>query len=134
MIRSACSPPLRRFLAGSVACAVCALCFVACVQWQPVVPPPEPGAAARLPRWVRVTTRDSARYLLESAAFRGDTLVGRAADAGETAAAALVRVPAANIAHLEVRVPSLTGSAGMAAAILAGVAAFAWAVGHATTL
>lgn len=123
--------PSRLLAAVTIfACSV-----TSCVQWRPVAPPPATAptasAAQRLPRWVRVTTRDSTRYLLEDATFRGDTLVGQARD--DRAPSPLRRVPAADIAHLEARVPSVTGSVGVAAGVVAGVAAFAWAVGHAAT-
>jgi hypothetical protein len=115
--------------------AICVWCLAACVQWRPVAPPPAPALTASrapgLPRWVRVTTRDSARYLLEDAEFRGDTLVGQGS---VDRAAPLVRVPTTDIAHLEARLPSLSGSVGVAAGVLAGLGAFLWFVGHAAEL
>lgn len=113
----------HRVLAGV---SVCFWLGAACVQWQPIAPP-----TARLPRWVRVTTRDSTQFLLEDATFEGDTLVGRVMDAGRSATPVTVRVPAAAIAHAEARVPSVGGSAGVAAAVLAGVVAITWAAAHA---
>lgn len=122
-----------------VAVVTCSWLAAGCVRWQPVAAP-EPSSATAdapvLPRWVRVTTRDSTRYLLEDAAFRGDTLVGRARDASSDSGVAevsLVRVPATNIAHLEARAPSLKGSVGVALAIVAGLWAFAWSIGHAAS-
>jgi hypothetical protein len=114
---------------------VCAWSLTACVQWRPVAAPPAPAPAASraavLPRWVRVTTRDSARYLLEDAEFQSDTLVGQG---NSDRATPLVRVPAADIAHLEARLPSLSGSVGVAAAILAGLGGFLWLIGHTVAL
>jgi hypothetical protein len=92
----------------------------ACVEWRSVGTPPV--ASVSLPRFVRVTTRDSGQRLLEDAHFRGDTLVGRAADGEE------VRIPSDGITRLEARVPSLSRSAGVAALILAGVVAVALAI------
>jgi hypothetical protein len=65
---------------------------------------------------VQVTTRDSARYLLEDArVVSGDSLVGRAANV-----ASPVRLPIAEIAHLEARVPSGPGSIGMGVVVICG--------------
>src|SRR5262245_39294920 len=82
-------------------CLVGALALMAgCVEWQRV----SIGTAQEreLPRWVRATLRDSTELLLERAAFKGDTLVGRARRGSVPTE---VRVPAANIARLDARLP-----------------------------
>lgn len=86
----------------------------ACVRWQPV---PSASVSERpLPRWVEVTTRDSVHYILKDArVVPGDTLVGLPDDA-----ASVVRLPLAEIAHLEARVPSGPGSIGMGVVVLGG--------------
>lgn len=114
-----------------MAIGICAWCLTGCFQWKPIAPPTAPAPAVSrapdLPRWVRVTTRGSAQYLLEDAEFRGDTLVGQGS--GDKAAP-LVRLPVADIAHMEARRPSPTGAAWVAG----GVVAFLWFVGHAAEL
>jgi hypothetical protein len=76
---------------------------------------------------VQVTTRDSARYLLEDArVVSGDSLVGRAANV-----ASPVRLPIAEIAHLEARVPSGPGSIGMAIVVICGLFGLVALIGHA---
>src|SRR5262245_47565662 len=100
-------------------CSVCALALLAaCVDWRRV--PLGTAQERELPRWVRATLRDSTELLLERAAFRGDTLVGRAR---RDSVATEVRVPAANIARLEARLPSLSRSAGLAALLLGSLVA-----------
>jgi hypothetical protein len=86
----------------------------ACVRWQAV---PGPSISARpLPRWVQVTTRDSAHYMLEDArVVPGDSLVGRPGNAASS-----VRLPIAEIAHLEARVPSGPRSIGMGVVVIGG--------------
>ena len=118
----------RPILAAMLACSVVAT--GACVRWQSV-PPADVTAQPQLPRWVRVTTRDSTHLLLERAGLRGDTLVGRAND---DTGAPLARVPMADVAHIEAREPSLSGSVGVAAMVLLGVAAFVAFVGHAASM
>jgi hypothetical protein len=88
-----------------------------CVRWQPIS---RASVSARpLPRWVQLTTRDSVHYMLEDARVTpGDTLVGRPADAARS-----VRLPLAEIAHLEARVPSGPRSIGMGALLIGGLAA-----------
>jgi hypothetical protein len=104
-----------------------AVLLSACVHWESVSPVDAPP---RLPRWVRVTTRDSLQQLLQDAAFHHDTLVGRASsDAGAT----LARIPGDEIAHVEARVPSLSRSIGVAAVVLGAFVTFVYLVGHATT-
>ena len=98
-----------------------------CVRWQAVSPTAD--ASMPLPRWVRVTTRDSSHYLLERAAFRHDTLVGRASDEPGIPAA---RIPAGDIAHLEAREPSLAGSLGVTTLVLGSVIAFCLLLAYAT--
>lgn len=115
----------RPVAASILICAVAATS--GCVRWQSV-PPADLSAQPSLPRWVRVTTRDSTHLLMEHAEFRGDTLVGRASD---DAAAPLARIPMVDVAHLEARAPSPIGSVGVAAILLGAVAAFAFLVGHA---
>lgn len=89
--------------------------------------------APLLPRWVRVTTRDSVRQLLHDArVIAGDTL--RAHLAENAKGAEVVRIPAAEIAHLEARVPSGFGSVGVALMVLLGLAATLALVGHFSTL
>lgn len=73
-------------------------------------------SARPLPRWVQVTTRDSAHYLLEDArVVPGDSLVGRSADEASS-----VRLPLAEIAHLEARVPSGPRSIGAGVVVICG--------------
>lgn len=114
-----CMPGLRTLLVSTVL-----LLSTACVRWQPVS---SVAIAARpLPRWVKVTMRDSAQYRLEHAqVVPGDTLVG---DSAATASA--VRLPVAEIAHLEARVPSGPGSIGMGAVVIGSVAAMLVLLGH----
>ena len=85
-----------------------------CVRWQPIS---GAGISARpLPRWVQLTTRDSVHYMLEDArVVPGDTLLGRPENA-----ASPVRLPIADIAHLEARVPSGPGSIGVGILVLVG--------------
>ena len=102
-------------LASSVlASSALLLLGTACVRWQPVS-----GAdicARPLPRWVQVTMRDSVHYMLRDArVVTGDTLVG---DPGTSPS--LVRLPVADIAHLEARVPSGPGSIGVGALVVVG--------------
>lgn len=104
---------------------VVAMLLTACVRWEAVSPADAPP---RLPRLVRVTSRDSTHRMLEDAAFRSDTLVGRASDQPDSPD---VRIPLADIAHLEARVPSVSGSLGVAVAVLAALASFVYFVGHA---
>lgn len=117
----------RAVVTAALACTVPAT--TACVRWQSV-PPAEVSARPPLPRWLRVTKRDSTRLLLEQAQLRGDTLIGRASDdAGDP----LARIPMADVAHLEAREPSVSGSVGVAALVMGAVAAFAFIVGHAAS-
>jgi hypothetical protein len=96
----------------------------ACVRWQPVAS--SDIAARPLPRWVQVTTCDSVHYRLEHARFvPGDSLVGTSV---ETASS--VRLPVAEIAHLEARVPSGSGSIGTGLAVIGGVAVVLVLLGH----
>ena len=104
-----------------------AVLLSACVHWESVSPADAPP---KLPRWVRVTTRDSVSQLLQNAAFQHDTLVGHASS---DAAAPVTRIPGSEIAHLEARVPSLSGSLGIAAVILGTVVAVFAVIGHATS-
>ena len=102
--------------------------LMGCVQWQSI--PPSQISARPLPRWVLVTTRDSAHFTLEHArVLPGDTLTGRPDTAAEWEPA--VRIPASQIAHMEGREPSGTGSIGVGALVLGGLAVFLIAVGHA---
>lgn len=101
-----------------------ALACTSCVRWQPAAV----TAGASLPRFVQVTTRDSLRLVLENAAVvPGDTLVGQSAD-GE--GVRVVRLAAAAIAHMEVRLPSGIGSIGVAAGVLGGLGAAFYVMGH----
>jgi len=115
----------RTVMATILACVLTATS--ACVRWQ-TVRPADMSAQPLLPRWVRVTTRDSTHRLVERAVIRGDTLIGRASD---DAGAPLTRIPTADIAHLEAREPSLGGSLGVMALVFLGVAGFFIAVGYA---
>jgi hypothetical protein len=110
--------------------AVCVVLLAGCVRWQPV-----PAAPTRaLPRWVRVTTRDSVRRLLEDAGVvSGDTLVGRSAE-DDGGGERMVRIPASEIVQLEARVPNGAGSVGVAVIVLLGLTALVALVGHASTL
>jgi hypothetical protein len=77
---------------------------------------------------VQVTTRDSTRYSLEDArVLPGDTLVGRPADGAERQ----VRLPVAEIASVDARVPSGPGSIGVGALIIGGVLGLIALIGHA---
>jgi hypothetical protein len=105
-----------------------AVLLSACVHWESVSPADVPP---KLPRWVRVTTRDSVSQLLQNAAFHHDTLVGQASS---DAKAPVTRIPNDEIAHIEARVPSLSGSIGVAAIVLGAVVTFIYLVGHATTI
>ena len=105
---------------------VAAVLLSACVHWESVSPAEAPP---RLPRWVRVTTRDSVHRTLEDAAFHHDTLVGRMG--GDDVAR--VRIPSGEIAHLEARVPSLSGSVGVGALIIGAFVTFVYLVGHAAS-
>ena len=99
----------------------------ACVRWQSI--PVAELAARPLPRWVQVTTRDSTRYTLEDARLvPGDTLVGR--PAGDEAAKR-VRLPIAEIANVDARVPSGPGSIGVGALIIGAVLGSIALIGHA---
>ena len=104
----------RRRLSSRVLVCTVLLLGTACVRWQRI---PSAGISARpLPRWVRITTRDSVHYTLADArVVPGDTLVGR-----PEAAASSVRLPLAEIAHLEARVPSGPGSIGVGIVVIAG--------------
>ena len=105
--------------------AACLLLLAGCVRWQGV----PSGTPTEFPRLVRVTTRDSAQYLLEDAkVVAADTVVGRME--GDR----LVRIPPADIAHLEARVPSVSGSLGVALIVLVGIGAALALIGHASTL
>ena len=86
----------------------------ACVEWRPV---PSAAVSARpLPLWVQVTTRDSVHYMLKDAqVVPGDTLVGRPANAASS-----VRIPVAEIAHLEARVHDAPHSIALLAIAVAG--------------
>ena len=96
----------------------------ACVRWQPIS---SAGVSARpLPRWVQITTRDSVHYMLEDArVVPGDSLVGRPADAS-----AAVRLPIAEIAHLEARVPSGPRSIGIGVVVIGGFVAMLALIGQ----
>jgi hypothetical protein len=109
--------------------AVCVVLLAGCVRWQPL-----PAAPTRaLPRWVRVTTRDSVHRTLEDArVVSGDTLVGRSAE--DDGRERTVRIPASEIVQLEARVPSGAGSVGVAVIVLLGLTALVALVGHASTL
>lgn len=112
----------------SLALAWVVLC-TGCVQWRSV----PVAASPSLPRWVRVTTRDSVQRVLRDArVIAGDTLVGELA--GGQRGAEVVRIPAVEIAHLEARLPSGVGSIGVAVLVLFGLAATVALIGHATTL
>ena len=114
----------RGRVAGRALCTVLLLA-TACVRWQSV--PPAGISERPLPRWVQVTTRDSVHYTLEHARVApGDTLVGRPEDA-----ASVVRLPMADIAHMEARVPSGPGSIGVGLAVIFGVLAMVALIGHA---
>ena len=113
--------------AAALACS--ATSTTACVHWQSVTPP-SAGAEVGLPRLVRVTKRDSTHLTLENAAFQHDTLVGRAYD---DAGSSSVRIPSNDIAHLEVREASLSGSIGVLVLVLGAVTAFFWALAHSIT-
>lgn len=102
-----------------------AVLLSACVHWESVSPADAPP---KLPRWVRVTTRDSVSQLLENPAFHHDTLVGHASS---DATAPVTRIPAGEIVHLEARVPSLSGSIGVGALVLGSLTTFVYLVGHA---
>lgn len=100
----------------------------ACVQWQAI--PPAQVSARPLPRWVAVTTIDSAHFMLEHAhVLPGDTLTGRSSTAANSESS--IRIPNSHIAHLEARVPSGPGSLGVAALVLGGVGLLLFTVGHA---
>jgi hypothetical protein len=104
------------------------LLLLGCVQWQPI--PSSQLSARPLPRWVQVTTTDSARFTLEHArVLAGDTLTGRSYSAADSEP--LIRIPSGQIAHLEARVPSGPGSIGVAALVIGGVALFFFTLGHA---
>jgi hypothetical protein len=77
---------------------------------------------------VRVTTRDSVQHVLKEAAFHHDTLVARS-----LATASVIRIPGSEIAHVEARVPSLSGSLGLAAVVLGAFVTFVYLVGHAAS-
>lgn len=123
----------RRLAAGrvratAVASVIVLVASLGCVEWNAV--DASPGDSPSLPRWVRVTTSDSARRLLEDAAFRGDTLVGQGGDGPQRGAE--VRIARSSIARLEAREPSMSRSAGMAVVLMGGVLALAAALGWAT--
>ena len=99
----------------------------ACVRWQSI--PVAELSARPLPRWVQVTTRDSTRYTLEGARLLpGDTLVG--SPAGDDPQRR-VRLPLAEIANVDARVPSGSGSIGVGALIIGGVLGLIALIGHA---
>ena len=102
-----------RKLYPRVAVCTALLLGTGCVRWQTI---PNGGISARaLPRWVQLTTRDSVHYMLEDARIvAGDTLVGRPEHAATS-----VRLPLAEIAHLEARVPSGPGSIGVGIVVIA---------------
>lgn len=115
---------------GRVVVAACTTlaCLVGCVRWQTI--PPSQIAARPLPRWVQVTTTDSARFVLERAhVLPGDTLTGRSSMAADSDSP--IRIPGSRIAHLEARVPSGPGSIGVAVLVVGGLGLFVFAVGHA---
>jgi hypothetical protein len=120
-------PRSTRSLLGAALAGVLLLAS-GCVRWQSV-PVSELGERP-LPRWVHVTTRDSAHYTLQEARLvAGDTLVGRSADASD--ALPPVRLPRADIARLEARVPSGPGSIGVGALVVGGVVGLVALIGHA---
>ena len=102
--------------------------LLGCVQWQSI--PPSQVSARRMPRWVQVTTIDSARFMLEHARMLpGDTLTGRSATASDSEPS--IRIPGSQIAHLEARVPSAAGSIREAGLVLGGTALFLFLLGRA---
>ena len=119
-------PRIARSLRGVA--SVATILVAGCVRWQSI--PVSAVGERDLPRWVHVTTRDSAHYTLQDARLlAGDTLVGRPEDGGS--GGATVRLPLAEVARLEARVPSGPGSIGVGALVVAGVAGLVALVGHA---
>jgi len=103
------------------------LLLVNCVKWQSI--PPSQLSARALPRWIEVTTIDSARYVLEHAQVRGDTIIGRLSAATE--AERPMRIPSNRVAHVEARVPSGSGSIGVTALVVGGLTVYLFLLGRA---
>lgn len=85
--------PARRGTYVVLAAALLIL-LSACVRWQSVPVSPAP----HLPRWVRVTTRDSVQHLIRDARIVDDNiLIGQSA--GEDGEERPIRLPVTSIAH-----------------------------------
>lgn len=98
------------------------------MQWKSI--PPSQVGAHSLPRWVHVTTVDSARFTLERArVLPGDTLTGRSTRAA--GADPPIRIPGNQIAHLEARVPTAAGLVKGTGLVLGGTALVLFLIGHA---